>query len=915
MGGAPAAQPELAPGASAAWEGAYINPVAPAFEQTEDQKIRLRRHGVPTALDRAWDYERKHAGGNPLAARMLAAAERRALRTGRNPSRFKQAPETQTAKLLTILVEFDPSVTDDFSGTMVPRTVFEDRTCVPGTLQRGPVHNQMPNPARKAVQDNNTFWVPDFSPEHYNAMLYSTTGITQRVRRDLRGPDGGRGIDISGYTMRNHYEEMSKGAYTVSGSATPSVTVPHSEGWYGADRCTQNPDGTWVAGRMQAGIGHPDNPNGQAQLATDAVNALVEQHPEFPLADYDIEDQFDRDEDGELFEPDGYIDHVVLVHAGSDKADGGGAQGTYAIWSHSSAVIDGQPIGDTGLRLANYIVQPEDAGVGVFSHEYGHDLGLPDLYDTSGEASSDIEFWDLMSSGSHAGPLFQTIPTHMGIWDKWVLGWADPKLVPPGTAPQDVEVGQTSRTPVGTEDGLRITLPDKPLTLATPHSGTRMWWSGDDQDWADVRLARELAVPAGQDVRFWMWNDYVIEQDWDFGFVEVSADGGATWQEQEVFDESGARVSTPADYPDPNGRMHAYGDKKFGLTGSTNGWRHDYVDLTPFAGQTIQLRLRYATDAAFLERGWFVDDLSITADGTTVFSDDAEAENGWTKTVASFTTTTGAGWRLDTGTRTTPHYYLAEWRTRDGFDRGLRFAYDNTFRPTDPAVGGAWRVDKLRYNAPGMLVWYRDTSYGDTNAPTATTLDLPSAGSKGGLLLVDSHFDPLRHRGEAAAHYVDEDNDPQEVKNVPSRVQASDIAFTTWGAYAVRDCFIEPGNIESVYCTRFGRRGPVSGFTDALGWYPGIEARGSAFTFRDQDGSVVIPSRGNQRYSTRVVDQNGDPVPSLYGTTLLDGRIVLGTGNPGDEGKQLGVSLSILESAARNRSATIRVTAAIPGGG
>ena len=57
------------------------------------------------------------------------------------------------------------------------------------------------------------------------------------------------------------------------------------------------------------------------------------------------------------------------------------------------------------------------------------------------------------------------------------------------------------------------------------------------------------------------------------------------------------------------------------------------------------LRLRYATDAAFLERGWFADDVSVTADGATVFADDAETENGWTKTVASFTTTTGPGWR------------------------------------------------------------------------------------------------------------------------------------------------------------------------------------------------------------------------------------------------------------------------------
>ena len=61
-------------------------------------------------------------------------------------------------------------------------------------------------------------WVPDFSPDHYNKMLYTKTGITERVRTDLTGPDGQPGIDISGYTMHNMYEEMSKGAYTVDGS-------------------------------------------------------------------------------------------------------------------------------------------------------------------------------------------------------------------------------------------------------------------------------------------------------------------------------------------------------------------------------------------------------------------------------------------------------------------------------------------------------------------------------------------------------------------------------------------------------------------------------------------------------------------------------------------------------------------------
>ena len=147
----------------------------------------------------------------------------------------------------------------------------------------------------------------------------------------------------------------------------------------------------------------------------------------------------------------------------------------------------------------------------------------------------------------------------------------------------------------------------EPITavqVGEPHNGSsHMWWSDDDQDWADNNITRDIQVPASGQSKFWMWNDYVMEEDWDFGFVEVSEDGGQTWNEQVVRTEDGSEVSTPADYPDPFGRMADYGGKKFGLTGSSDGWRHDYVDLTGFAGKDIKLRLRYATDAAFQERG------------------------------------------------------------------------------------------------------------------------------------------------------------------------------------------------------------------------------------------------------------------------------------------------------------------------
>ena len=122
---------------------------------------------------------------------------------------------------------------------MVPKTVFEDRTCVPGTVQNGPKHNTIPNPATLRHEDNNSMWVPDFSPPHYDKMLYTKKGITERVRKDLKGPDGKKGIDLSGRTMHNMYLEMSKNAYTVDGQASPWITVPHSEGWYAANRCYQ----------------------------------------------------------------------------------------------------------------------------------------------------------------------------------------------------------------------------------------------------------------------------------------------------------------------------------------------------------------------------------------------------------------------------------------------------------------------------------------------------------------------------------------------------------------------------------------------------------------------------------------------------------------------------------------------------
>ena len=85
------------------------------------------------------------------------------------------------------------------------------------------------------------------------------------------------------------------------------------------------------------------------------------------------------------------------------------------------------------------------------------------------------------------------------------------------------------------------------------------------------------------------------------------------------------------------------------------------------------------------------------------------------------------------------------------------------------------------------------------------------------------------------------------------------------------------------------------------------------------DASTVVPSRGNEIYSTRIVDRNGRLLPDLYGTPLGGGH-VLGTGNPRDgrpaiEGEDpgttadlsLGVAIQVIRASNTNKQVQVSV--------
>jgi immune inhibitor A len=139
------------------------------------------------------------------------------------------------------------------------------------------------------------------------------------------------------------------------------------------------------------------------------------------------------------------------------------------------------------------------------------------------------------------------------------------------------------------------------------------------------------------------------------------------------------------------------------VTGEDQPWAQKSWDLSSLAGKAGKVRFRYATDGGLHYKGPFLDDLSITADGAPVFTDDVEGgDNGW---VANGSTRTNGS-----TSRVVSHFYLAENRVYDGYDATLRTGpYNFGYSTTKPD----W-VERFPYQN-GMLVWFANGEYGDNN--------------------------------------------------------------------------------------------------------------------------------------------------------------------------------------------------------
>lgn len=129
---------------------------------------------------------------------------------------------------------------------------------------------------------------------------------------------------------------------------------------------------------------------------------------------------------------DGKVDHLIVIHSGGNQAV---THSTNDIWSHNWFVNGPYETAyqtNDGVAVYTYSTFEENAALGMMAHEFGHDLGLADLYNTeSGDAV--VGDWCLMDHGLYNGPGDNgSSPAHPSVYNKVFLNWISPSVINSG---------------------------------------------------------------------------------------------------------------------------------------------------------------------------------------------------------------------------------------------------------------------------------------------------------------------------------------------------------------------------------------------------------------------------------------------------------------------------------------------------
>ncbi|QUN05819.1 immune inhibitor A [Shewanella yunxiaonensis] len=511
----------------------------------------------------------------------------------------------------------------------------------------------LPYDNNRLTSADTDMYYSSYPASHYNDLLFSDAGFS--------GPSG-QNLE-SAY---QYYQAVSGSTFYFSGAVKGWFTASHDAAYYGAN--------------------DPDN-NDSDIRATDLVEEAVAKAAATmsadELAQYDVEDPYDLDGDGVLDEPDGIIDHVMVFHSSIGEESGGGVLGSDAIWSHRFYVPSsggyGQLIPGTSKRVFGYTIQPIDSSVGVCVHEFGHDLGLPDEYDTGAvEDGEPVALWSLMSSGSWTGSPGGSAPSGFSPYARDFLQqrykglWLNQQTIDYSALTADgTDVVLNQATDANNINQLAITLPVGTVAITAPYAGAYQYYSGEGNNLNNA-MSFDVQLPSSSSLTLTMKARWDTEKYYDYAQVlvdGVAIAGNYTLSSNSI--NNAANIIT--------------GDSSTLSAADNNGWVTLSYDLSAYAGLNKQISLVYKTDESLGGEGFQIDNLLINSGSSSVFADNAEQDNA-AVTLGGFIRTGDT--RPGKG-----RSYLVQLRSYNGVDSGLQLAaYD-----------------------PGVLVWLRDDEVSDNN--------------------------------------------------------------------------------------------------------------------------------------------------------------------------------------------------------
>lgn len=650
-------------------------------------------------------------------------------------------------------------------------------------------------------------------------------------------------------TLSHYYLQQSDGAYHVTGTVLPPVRLKKKRRAYGS------PD------RPAGGAWRSDT-DPEAMVA-EALKLAAAANRDLDWASFDRWDPKDHDGDGSLAEGDGYLDHFVIVFAGGGQAscqllnkigsvltanvdnkalaklDKRQRECADRMWPHRGSVAynEGKGPRENSLRggvpltdamwVYDYNMQSEYTEAATFIHEFGHSIGLPDVYSRTSNNSTGP--WEVMSATTSPSP------QSLSAWSRIQLGWLNPRVIRPpefgGEASGQLSIARLGDLGDGTAEAadraVMVVLPplEKVIDLGglPPASGKTALYGGQGNEMnRTMELAVDLSGKTSAELAFDAW--WEIEGGWDFAYIEV-AGGGEGYKRLIPTDRRfmpakhghDGKTTTPgltglsgdldgdgknesAAGCDPKAEVKT-GEDKAGAEANpclTPTWVRPSFDLSPWAGKKdVKVRIRYFTDGAAVMRGLLVDNVEIRADGQVIAAGDFESGTG--------------DWKLDGFSESAgrhqilvPHYYLLEYRDpyqTDDYDKALAESSWSFYH--DPAGDRMLAVEVRR--RPGLLIWYFNGAYAWSENDPAI-----NGPGKGYLLAVDSRPSEIALPG-FEAYYGDDKYDltPAEAQAALAESYRETVCFVRSRAYLPRGVRCRRGKGAAAY-TIDGKRAMYS---------------------------------------------------------------------------------------------------------